>query len=501
MTLFQRLEQLAQLHPEKTAIKAPDGETSYANLFQQSQRYAHYFQQACKLKPGDRIAILSENTPAFFAVLFAASEIGTIVTPFNWRLSLEELQYATADAEPSILIHSECYSSQTEILNQSATFRKVSWQSLHEQSAKADITTSQRPKLSDDILLVYTSGTTGRPKGAVLNQQALLASAKMSRDAFSLNAKDQILCSLPLFHVGGLNIQALPGLLEGATVHLQAVFDPQGAIEIIRQQHISQYLAVPTMIAALLKQEQWNEVASSNLRCLGTGSMDVPLKQIQQIHDIGVPVVQIYGATETGPVAIHQTTDNAMASSGSIGIASSECQVRLIDEQSNDVPKGTPGEIALKGENIFSYYWNNLDATKASKADGWYRTGDVARQDAEGYYWFTDRLKNVIISGGENIYAAEVERVLMTAADVSEVAVVGLPDETWGETVAAVIVSVPNQSISAATLAAHCEQTLARFKLPRSYFQLEALPKNALGKVQYDTLKTRIVAEPNKRLH
>ncbi len=504
MTLFQRLEQLAQRYANKPAIVHAGSTTSYQQLYRQSLAFIDYLTKQIDIKAGVRVAILSENHPNYFAMLFAASGTGVIVVPLNWRLSLDELQHAVDDATPSVLFHSDQYAEYAITLAQSQSIKHaLSWQTFADNKPELGNlpgVPSTQSALSSPLLLVYTSGTTGRPKGAVISQTSMLSSARMSRDAFSLNAQDAILCSLPLFHVGGLNIQALPGLLDGATLYLQSMFDPTDAINIIRQHNISQYLVVPTVLAALLAHNDWPKAVADSLRCLGIGSMDVPIQQINQMHALGVPVVQIYGATETGPVAIHQSINNATRSAGSIGIAGSECQVRLLDNQHDDVALDTPGEIALKGENIFSYYWNNPQATQDAMIDGWFKTGDVARQDADGYYWFTDRLKNVIISGGENIYAAEVERVLASATGIAEVAVVGIPDSIWGESVVAVIVVNDNSPISKDALQLHCQPLLARFKHPQQYYRLDKLPRNALGKVQYDKLKNIVMAQPDRVL-
>ena len=499
MSLFKRLEQLAQRTPEKSAIRFDGTDISYAQLYRAAQTTASHLQNTYKLNVKDRIAFLSENVPDIFALIFAASEIGVIVVPLNWRLSNEELNHAIADCKPSMLIHSDGFDKTANVICNSTTVTHVvNWRQLASPTSKPISTTASAE--SDDFLLVYTSGTTGRPKGAVLNQTALITSGDMSRDAFSLCEDDTVLCVLPLFHVGGLNIQALPSLLCGATLVLQSLFNPTNTIKAIHTESITQFLVVPTVLAALQQQSGWTKTSLASLRCLGIGSMDVPVPQMKQVHALGIPVVQIYGATETGPVAIHQTIDNAMSTVGSIGQTGLLCQIRLLDENSNDVSRGTSGEIAVKGENIFSRYWNNIDATTATMHNGWFLTGDVAKQDDSDLYWFTDRLKNVIISGGENIYAAEVERVLSTATGVNEVAVIGLPDDTWGETVVAAIVFDPQNDANLQALQKHCKDSLAKYKQPKNYYCLDALPRNALGKIQNDVLRDTILSAPQLEL-
>ena len=392
MTLYKQLEHLSIELPEKTAIRYSGIDTSYAELLQDVQSCINFLHHSCGLQAGDRVAFLSENTPAIFSLLFAASKMGLIVAPLNWRLSEEEVTYAINDSEPSLLFHCGQYADMASTVVTNTSIKQiVPWYEINPGASKA--LPNFETTIDDDLLLIYTSGTTGRPKGAVLNQKAVLASAAMSRDAFSMNLHDVILCILPLFHVGGINIQALPGLLNGATLILHAVFDPTATIKAIQANAVTQLLVMPTILNTLLDQKQWNTATVATLRCLGISSMAVPVQQIKHMQKLNIAMVQIYGATETGPVAIHQTIDDAMGTIGSIGKCGSLCKIRLIDDNNQDVEQGETGEIAVKGANIFSRYWNNPKATSEACQDGWFKTGDVAKLDRNKQYWFTDRLK------------------------------------------------------------------------------------------------------------
>jgi len=224
------------------------------------------------------------------------------------------------------------------------------------------------------------------------------------------------------------------------------------------------------------------------MRTFSIGSTDVPLRLIDQIHARNIPLIQIYGATETGPIAIYQRIERARDTAGSIGRAGLHCEIRLVDENGRDVPEGDNGEIWVRGMNVLSRYWNNEPATKENLTDGWFHTGDVARLDSDGNYWFADRIKHVIISGGENIYAAEIERVLRTIAGIKEVSVVGRADPKWGE-VPVAVVAMDDEAVADEAILTICEKELARFKRPKAIVRVPELPRNAMGKVLVDDVK------------
>jgi fatty-acyl-CoA synthase len=342
----------------------------------------------------------------------------------------------------------------------------------------------------DPVLLVYTSGTTGRPKGALLDQRAIAANAANSRATHALTAADRVLTVLPLFHVGGLNIQTTPALMEGAEVLLHARFDPGVFLRACAEDRPTLTLLVPAVMRALVTHPGWDAADLTSLRAVGAGSSDIPPPLIEAFHARFIPVQQIYGATETGPIAIAQTRGEALAAPGSIGRAAPLTEARIVDPAGIPVPPGRAGEIEVRGASLARGYWRDAAATAAAFRDdgGWFRTGDVGRVDKQGRFWFTDRLKHVIISGGENVYPAEVERVLLTAPGVAEGAVCGRPDPRWGEVPVAVV--VPGEGFDPAAVLRHFEGRLARFKHPRAVVAVPALPRTALGKVQLAELRS-----------
>lgn len=408
--------------------------------------------QRAGAEKGDRIGWIGLNDPAMLAALFACERLGLTLVPLNWRLAADELQWIAEDAGLRLVRHGPA------------------------SGAVAPRPAPTEPRC-DALLIGYTSGTTGRPKGAMLSAAALRANAENAKRLFELTPDDHVLTMLPLFHVGGLNIQTVPALLAGARVTLLPKFDPDGFFDAVAALRPTLTLLVPAVMMALVNHPRWRETDLSSLRAAGAGSSEVPLALIQAFHDRGIPVQQVYGMTETSPIAIAQTRAEALAAPGSIGLAAPLCEARI----------GAAGEIEVRGPNVMSGYWQRPEETAEALRDGWFRTGDVGHEDAAGRFWFTDRLKRVIISGGENIYPAELERVLHEVPGLRECAVIGRADPRWGEVPVAVVVAAPE--FDEAEMAAHFERRLARFKHPRGVIRVAELPKTALGKVQVEKLR------------
>ncbi len=503
MSLYRRLLGYANRQPEKLAIEFEGLSLSYKQLLDRVDQHIVYF-NSLKLDPGNRIAFLALNHPDIFVTVFVAAQTGLILVPLNWRLSIDELQFVLDDCKPNLLMHDDEFSnSATELLKRTVGDSSEPMKlhligqpdielARHINAAPKPVeqnsTPSETPTLDRPLLIVYTSGTTGRPKGAVLNQKALLCSSAMTQHMLDLTSNDRVLNVLPLFHVGGLNIQPLPALLFGATLFLHTRFNPVKTTQTISQKKITLLNSVPTVLQAIVNSEAWESADVSTLRAISIGSTDVPVHLINQVQQRGVPLIQIYGATETSPVAIYQRIEHASLV-GSIGRAGSHCEVRIADDKNEIVEFGISGEIQVKGDNILSHYWNNPEATQSSLVDGWFKTGDVAHQDRDGFYWFDDRLKHVIISGGENIYPAELERVIGVIDGVDAISVVGKPDTRWGEVPVAVVVGTADvDSIKYA-----CTQ-LARFKQPKDIIFVDALPRNALGKIQVQRVKELVIS-------
>ena len=342
------------------------------------------------------------------------------------------------------------------------------------------------------MLLAYTSGTTGHPKGALLDQAAMSANAVNSTHAHDLTSHDRVLTTIPLFHVGGLNIQTLPALLGGAAVRLQRAFDAGQFLDDVETWQPTWTVLVPAALTAVAAHPRFAGADLGSLHGIMTGSSPVPAAATRPFFDRGVPVGQIYGSTETAPIAVHLRCDEAASHSGSCGKPSTMCEVRIVGAGGEDVATGERGELWVRGPSVLREYWNDPQATAAALTDGWFHTGDIGHADADGWIFIDDRRTDLIISGGENIYPAELEDVLSGTDLVAESTIVGVPDERWGAV--PVIVAVPaspgagepdaDDDETAAKLLRLFDGRLARFKHPKAVFWADQLPRTALGKVR-----------------
>ncbi|MEM1048215.1 MAG: AMP-binding protein [Pseudomonadota bacterium] len=499
MTLDAWIAGHARFCPHKTAIAFEGEALSFQALHARVHQTAHVLATDFGLRRGDRIAFYGMNHPDQFVLLFAAARLGLVLVPLNWRLALAELQFIARDCAPKALFFGATFVDKAEAVAGSAegcvavpVQADQGQPSLAERGmAYGGADAPVGGKDTDPVLIVYTSGTTGNPKGAVLSQRALQSNGIMSQHAYDITAGDVVLNVLPLFHVGGLNIQPLPALLHGATLVLHEKFEAEAALRALQDDRITLINTVPTLLQAMIALPEWSEADLSSLRSVSIGSTDVPVPLIEAVHARGIPLQQIYGATETGPMAIYQRADLAFCTAGSIGRRGLLCDVRLVGADGKDVAPGADGEIWIRGDNILDGYWNNPEATAASLVDGWFRTGDVARVDGDGNYWFADRIKHVIISGGENIYPAELERVLRDVDGLKEASVVGRADARWG--MVPVVVAVRRDDhVTRDQILDVFDGRLARFKKPRDVVFVDALPRNALGKVIADAVRALV---------
>ncbi len=493
MNLSDWIERHAAFTPDKPAIRFEGAEISYAAFADRIERLAAMLKDRLKVGRGDRVAHLGANTPEFLDLLFACARLGAMLVPLNWRLAAPEHEYILADAGADVLLADAEYMDHVDgirsVLADMAFVTygepREGWQSyaaLLEATAPSDAT-NPHVDLSAPFLIVYTSGTTGRPKGAVLRQEALFWNAVNSAHMHDMTAADHVLTVLPLFHVGGLNNQTTPALHLGATVTLHRRFDPGATLAAIRDDRPTLTVLVPATIQAMLDHPEWERTDLGCLRSITTGSTIVPVPLIEACHARGVPVIQVYGSTETAPIAIYQRREGAERSIGSTGKPALHCEVRIVDDEGRPLPHGERGEIAVRGPNVMYEYWGDADATRAALVDGWFHTGDIGCVDEAGDYWVVERKKDVIISGSENIYPAELEAVLHDCPELADAAIVARPDAKWGEVPVATVVRRQGSTIGPEDVLALFEGRLARYKHPHDVIFMETLPRNAMGKI------------------
>lgn len=506
MDLSDIIDRNASFNPDKIAVRY-DGRTfTFAQFSDRIAAAARALRSGIGLGPGDRLAILALNHPDTLVLLYACARLGAMLVPLNWRLAPAEQVFILRDAAVKAIVLQHAFEDVIEPLAAALpqcrviglddappdAARRASWSLDALIASGTGDGRSPHVDMRDPLMIVYTSGTTGRPKGAVLRQEALLWNAAMSHHMHDMTSADHILTVLPMFHVGGLNIQTTPALQIGATVTIHARFAPGAMLDAIATDRPTISVLVPSTMQAVVEHPKWSTTDLSSLRVLNTGSTQVPQAMIDAFVGRGIPVVQTYGSTETSPIAVYSTVSGDWRRPGSTGLPGLHCEARIVDDQMNEVAHGTPGEIAVRGPNVFFEYWGNADATAETLRDGWYLSGDIGTRDADGYFYVHDRKKNLIISGGENIYPAEIERVLLSHPAIAEAAVIARPDPRWQEVPVGCIVLRDGQAIDPAAIEAFCLAELARFKVPREYRFLPSLPRNAMGKVQHFVLRDEL---------
>lgn len=480
---------------------AADGvwrELSYAALARRVSTLAALLRQQHGVQPGDRVAWLGLNHPAQIALLLALARLGALFVPLNHRLSPAEWADVLRDCTPTWLVHDAHFSSAAHDLVRGlaqppATVAVTAFDRLdafHDIAAPAQAD----GRLDAPVLLVYTSGTTGRPKGAVHTQRNLLANMAIAAQVQALGERDTVLTALPLFHVGGLCIQTLPALSVGAQVLLMTRFDAAATLACIAADRPTLTLQVPATLQALTTHACWPGTDLTSLRAVWAGSSLLPPEPLQAFMDRGVPVCNVYGSTETGPFSMALSPQHAASHIGSCGWPAPGVEIRLLDTQGQPVAPGQVGEVCARAPNVVQRYWPDQPALDA---DGFFHTGDLARQADDGSVTIVGRAKDMIISGGENIYPAEIENLLAQHPAVAECAVIGQPDTRWGEVAAAVVVlrEPTGEPGWEAPLQAWLDGRLARYKWPRRWVRMDGLPRTALGKVQKGALQKRLEAE------
>jgi fatty-acyl-CoA synthase len=491
-TLGRWLRDRALASPARVAIEYAGEATTYAELEARAARLAGAL-AGLGLRPGDRVATLTRNRPEQVELFFACASAALVLAPMSWRLAPGELAYQLEDAAPAALfVEPELAPLADAALRRAGARPRRLVLDRAELDALGGGAAQRAPADDDDLLLLYTSGTTGRPKGArITHRNCFWTNLSLDRLA-GLGESDVVLQILPQFHIGGWNVQPLLAWWKGATVVLEPRFDAARALELIERRRVTAMMGVPANYERMAAEPGFSAAGLGSLRraIVGGGPASEPL--LRAWHEHGVPLVQGYGLTEASPNVLCLPGEDAVRRRGWVGKPYPHVEVALAGAPA-DGPAS--GELLVRGPGVFAGYWRDRDATRAAVRGGWLHTGDVAERDAEGFYRIRDRVKDMFISGGENVYPAEIEAALFDHPAVADAAVIGLPDARWGEAGLAVVVLRPGEAAAEQELLAHCRGRLAGFKVPREVRFASELPRSASGKLLKRELRSRYGAQ------
>jgi fatty-acyl-CoA synthase len=480
----------ARKTPHRTALIHGDTTVTYAQLHTRVTRLAHAL-RARGIRRGDRVAYLGPNHPSYLETLFAAGVLGAVFVPLNTRLAGPEIGYQLSDSGARALVYGPSHAGLVAGLPGSTDVRTYvevgpEYEQLLTGPAVEPIDEPVAP--DDTCIIMYTSGTTGRPKGAMLTHGNLTWNAINVLVDHDLITDERALVSAPLFHTAGLNMLTLPVLLKGGTCVLVEAFDPDATFDLIEQHRITFMFGVPTMFEQVARHPRWPDADLSSLRILTCGGSPVSTPLIAAYGERGLTFLQGYGMTEASPGTLLLDAEHCVSKAGSAGVPHFFSDVRVVRPDLVPVDVDETGEVVLRGPHVMPGYWGLPEETAASFTDGWFRSGDAARVDEDGYVFIVDRIKDMIISGGENIYPAEIEDLLLAHPDIVECAVIGVPDDKWGEVPRAVVVPREGTTPDPDEVLASLAGRLAKYKIPKSVVVADELPRTASGKL----LKSRV---------
>ena len=494
----------AVTYPEGPFLKEED-ERSFTNreFNERVNRMAHAL-AAWGIGKGERVAVLMSNSSEFLEIFFACAKTGAIMVPVNFRLAVPELAYIFKDCNPRVIVYSADFAGKIGEV-------KASWPGMprrfrHGGDAGDDSLLAEavspfpvaephpeeEVKLSDPLFIMYTSGTTGDPKGAVLTHENVLFGSINSVVGCGINRSYKSLVVAPLFHIGALGASALPILYAGGSLVLKSIYNASEVIGLIGREKINYMFAIPVMFQLLTRTEEWEKADFSHVHFFIAGGAPMPLPVIRKYQEEkGIFFSQGYGMTETFRITALDLEDS-IRKAGSVGKEVHHVLLRIVDEQDRDVAPGEAGEILVKAPNVFAGYWKKPVETAEAMRGGWFHTGDMGRRDEEGFITLIGRKVEMIISSGENIYPAEVERVIQTLPEVRESAVVGMPDRNKGEVMAAFVLLKDGAQLTEDALLAAIRDRIALFKLPKKIVFVEDFPRNSVGKILKKDLKGRL---------
>jgi fatty-acyl-CoA synthase len=493
---FDWIQRHAERTPDKLAlVDAHSGrQLTYAQFNARANRLASFLQDTLGLRRGERVSILAQNSSDYYEVLFGCAKMGAILNTLNWRLAAPELEFIITDCTPRALIYEPEFAPAVEALKPHIGVETYvvmadkgwpdEWTYENALAAGSPAGAPTPPlKYEDTWAILYTSGTTGRPKGAQVTYGNFFYNAVGMGQAIDLSSQDVNLNVLPTFHAGGLGLYAGPIFHCGGTLVVMRAFEPGELLRLIQEWQVTVLLLVPSIYLMLAQYPDFDQYDLSSVRSWASGGSAMPPALVQQFADKGIIIQQGFGMTETGPTVFIIDRENAVRKAGSVGKPVLHTDVCIMDQDHHVLGPNQVGELCIRGGNVTTGYWNRPAATEATLIDGWLHSGDAAKYDDEGFYYIVDRWKDMFISGGENVYPAEVENVLYQHPAVAEVAVIGVPHPKWQEVGQAVVVIKAGHTLTEEEIIAFCQDKLARYKIPKSVVFVESLPRTAAGKV------------------
>lgn len=484
------IKKWAQYAPDKFFLREYDSgmEWTYSQFDQRISSIANYLQSNYGIKKGDRVVVLSKNRAETVFLFFSLMRLGAILVPLNFRLTPAELKGLLTDADPVAFIFEEEFSPTVSTLKpqfKKAIFENINFLSpfLHENPDKIDFLQNEELKFDDPVMILYTSGTTGVPKGAIITHRMLFWNSINTSLRLELNSSDHTQGFAPFFHTGGWNVLFTPFVHHGASHTLLKSFDPDTILKLMEAEKTTILFGVPTMLQMMSDSPLFDKTDLSSVRFAIVGGAPMPIPLIEKWHKKGIAIRQGYGLTEVGPNTFSLHQDDAIRKIGSIGFPNFYIKTKVMNENGEECPAGSTGELWLKSPVVTPGYWKNPEETLKSITDGWFHTGDMVQYDEEDYFYVVDRKKNMFISGGENVYPAEVEKVISGLSKIKEAAVIGVKDEKWGESGAAFLVKNKDTEFSSDDVLEHCRTQLAKFKIPKHLFFIEQLPRTETGKI------------------
>lgn len=503
MNVGDWIRKRAVLSSEKTAVIFEGREFTYQHVNERTNRFAHAIADK-GIKKGDRVAVLFHNCHQFLEVYFAAAKLGAVFVPLNFRLVGPELEYMLNDCMAEMLIFNHDFAEAVDSIRTSISVKgknfiqvdgntppwALDYEGLLAGYPASEPEIKEEVELGDPQMIMYTSGTTGLPKGALLSHGKTFYNTFNADIYFEISSFDRMLVVMPLFHSGGLNITAVPILYKGGTAIIQKYFDPEEVLRLIEKYKITLMMAVPTMLNFILKKTEIEKYDLKSLKTCMTAGEACSLSLIKEYQNRNIPIRQVFGQTETS-IMLWLPEKDSIRKAGSVGLPVFHSDVKVVNKKGGDVLPGEIGEIIVKGPIQMISYWNRREETALTMRDGWLYTGDMAKVDDEGYIYIVDREKDMFISGGENVYPAEIEKVYATHPKIMETAVIGVPHEEWGEVGKAIIALKEGQSITNKEAIDFCIGKLAKYKIPKSVAFVDELPKTASGKIKKGPLREK----------